>query len=199
MSYNDYMTMLDTNLVDQPLDVDLFSYLTDEEYPFFILGFQLKNLYDQKRLIIKKEYNPVDVIHFVPGETVMPKFFRGIKVQVNKKYDYLIKNLESYGTQTSDQIDKNNYTQLLNEHKLSCNNCFAYLRKGIYPIDSEHLSDLTTCKIKQKDLYSEVLDISEISTFQALGYFVIYVLSNKNLYNISTKNFIHAVVKNYSS
>lgn len=193
------MNLLDTDLVEQPLDIDSFSYLTDEDYPSCILGFQLKNLYDQKRLIIKEKYNPVDVIHLVPGETVMPKFFRGIKLNINSNLNYFIAKLESLGALNTEKINKEYYVELLNEYKLSCNNCFAFLKKGIYPIDSEHLSRVTNYKISQTDLYSNFLDTKEIFNFQALGYPVIYILSNKNVYKTTTKNFLHSIVKNYTS
>jgi len=191
--------MLDINLAEEPLDIDSFSYLSDSDYPLCVLGFQLKNLYDQKRLVIKQEYNPVDVIHFVPGETAMPKFFRGIKINYNSKMDYLIKKIEALGSDNNSEINKNHYTQILNEHKLSCNNCFAFLRKGVYPIDSEHLQIFANTKLTQTELYSTVLEKTDASDFQSLGYFVIYILSNKNFYKTTTKNFLHTVVKKYTN
>jgi len=190
--------MLDINLIDEPLDIDSFSYLSDLDYPYCLLGFQLKNLYDQKRLVINKDYSPKDIIHLIPGETVMPKFFRGIKLSVNPRFNYLITKLESLGSIPSNEIDKKFYVETLNEYELSCNNCFAYLRKGIYPIDSEHLEYFTDLKISQEELYSKVLDSSNLNAFQSLGYFVIYVLSNKNIFKSTTNNFLHAVVKKYS-
>lgn len=192
------MTVLDINLVEEPLDIDTFTYLSDSDYPVCLLGFQLKNLYDQKRLIIKENYNPKDYIHLVPGETVMPKFFRGINIEPNKKFSYLIKELEALGTFNNNEVNKDFYVELLNEYKLSCNNCFAYLRKGIYPIDSEHLEYFSNTKLTQSELYSSVLDSTGLNNFQALGYFVIYVLSNKNIYKTTTNNFLHAVVKKYT-
>jgi hypothetical protein len=192
------MNLLGIDLAEQPLDIDSFSYLNDKDYPLALLGFQLKNLYDQKRLVIKPEYNPVDVIHFVPGESIMPKFFRGIRIDVNTRFNYLINKLEALGSGKTEKINKEFYVETLNEHNLSCNNCFAYLRKGIYPIDSEHLDLFSNTKLKQSDLYTKVLDVQGVNNFQALGYFVIYVLSNKNTYNTTTKNFIHSVVKNYN-
>ena len=192
------MNLLGIDLAEQPLDIDSFSYLNDKDYPLALLGFQLKNLYDQKRLVIKPEYNPVDVIHFVPGESIMPKFFRGIRIDVNARFNYLINKLEALGSGKTEKINKEFYVETLNEHNLSCNNCFAYLRKGIYPIDSEHLDLFSNTKLKQSDLYTKVLDVQGVNNFQALGYFVIYVLSNKNTYNTTTKNFIHSVVKNYN-
>ena len=192
------MNLLGVDLAEQPLDIDSFSYLNDKDYPLFLLGFQLKNLYDQKRLIIKKEYNPIDVIHFVPGESIMPKFFRGVKINLNSRFNYFVNKLEALSTSSTEKIDNKYYTELLNEYGLSCNNCFAYLRKGVYPIDSEHMDLISDTKLKQKDLYTNMLDVSSVSGFQALGYFVIYVLSNKNIYNTTTKSFIHSVVKNYN-
>lgn len=192
------MNLLDTDLAEQPLDIDSFSYLEDKDYPLCLLGFQLKNLYDQRRLIIKPEYSPINVIHLVPGETIMPKFFRGVKINLNSKFNYLVNKLEALGTSSGEKINKEYYVELLNEYNLSCNNCFAYLRKGIYPIDSEHLDIFSNTKLKQNDLYTNMLDVNSVNGFQALGYFVIYVLSNKNIYNTTTKNFIHSVVKNYN-
>lgn len=193
------MNIVGIDLIEQPLDIDSFSYLSDQDYPFVLLGFQLKNLYDQKRLIIKSSYNPVDVIHFVPGESVMPKFFRGIKINLNSSYNYFLKKIEALNLQKNNSIDKNYYCELLKEYKLSCNNCYAFLRKGIYPIDSEHLTNISTTKLTQEDLYTNLLDINAVNNFQALGYFVIYVLSNKNIYNTTTKNFLHSVVKSYNN
>jgi len=192
------MNLLDIELAEQPLDIDSFSYLCDEDYPFVLLGFQLKNLYDQKRLIIKKEYSPIDVIHLVPGETIMPKFFRGIKLNLNSRYEYFLRKIESLNLQKGEHVNKDFYCEILKEHNLSCNNCYAYLKKGIYPIDSENLEKITNTKITQTDLYLNVLDTDVVNGFQSLGYFVIYVLSNKNIYNTTTKNFLYTVVKNYS-
>jgi len=193
------MTVLDVNLVDEPLDIDSFSYLSDADYPYCLIGFQLKNLYDQKRLKINEKYSPKEIIHLIPGETVMPKFFRGIKININPKFNYLLTKLESLGTHLSEKVDKDFYVETLNEYNLSCNNCFAYLRKGVYPIDSEHLEYFTDSKITQEELYSKVLDCTGLNKFQSLGYFVIYVLSNKNIYKNTTNNFLHAVVKKYTN
>jgi len=188
------MTLIDIELADKPLDINTFNYLSDEDYPYCMLGFQLKNLYDQQRLIIKPEYMSADVVHFIPGETIMPKFFRGIKINFKKEYNYLLAKLEALNTRTFKTED---YKEILREHKLSCNNCFAYLQKGVYPIDSEHVEYITDLKLTQEQLYTQVLDVTHVSEFQALSYFVIYVLSNKNKQQITTKNFLKTAVKNY--
>lgn len=192
------MSLLDINLAEEPLDIDSFSYLSDTDYPVCLVGFQLKNLYDQKRLILNKKYSPVDIIHLIPGETVLPTFFRGIKFKLNPKYNYFIKKLESLGTLRTNKINIDYYKELLREHNLTCENCFAYLRKGIYPIDGEYLGDLSTSSLSLKTLYESALEKSIGFEFQSIGYFVIYVLSNKNFNNNTTTNFLHTVVKSYS-
>lgn len=190
--------MLDVELVNEPLDIDSFSYLNDEDYPTCILGFQLKNLYDQKRLIINKNYNPVDIIHLVPNDAVLPKFFRGININLKKEILPLIGHLDLLGTQNRSAISVDNYKNILKNYNLSCSNCYAYLNKGIYPVDSECLNSISSTNITQDELYESVL-IHEPYTFQTFGYFVIYILSNKNIYKTPTKNYLHAVVKKYNS
>lgn len=192
------MSMLDVDLVNEPLDIDSFSYLNDEDYPACILGFQLKNLYDQKRLILNKSYNPVDVIHLVPNDAVLPKFFRGINISIKKEFLPLISHLELLGIQNKNTLNLDNYKNILKSYNLSCENCYAYLNKGIYPIDSECLNQISSADITQDELYEKVLN-HEQSFFQTFGYFVIYILSNKNTYKTPTKNYLHAVVKKYNS
>jgi hypothetical protein len=190
--------MLDIELVNEPLDIDSFTYLNDEDYPACVLGFQLKNLYDQKRLIINKKYNPRDIIHLVPNDAVMPKFFRGIDLTIKKEFLPLISHLEVIGTQNTTPVSVENYKNILKNYNLKCENCFAYLNKGIYPIDSECLSVISSTNLTQDELYSDVLEHNDF-LFQTFGYFVIYILSNKNTYKTPTKNYLHAVVKKYNS
>jgi len=192
------MTLLDVSLAEEPLDVDSFSYLSDEDYPFVLLGFQLKNLYDQKRLIIQKEYNPVDIIHFIPNEPIMPKFFRGIKLQVREKYFSLLRQLNAANLKPGISFTRENYKHLLGEFGLKSDNCLNYLDKGVYPIDSEYLNDLCTLKIKNTELYEQVLNTEEYG-FLSYGYFTIYVLSNNNVLKTTTKNFINTAIKNYNN
>jgi len=191
------MVLLDVNLSEQPLDVEEFSYLSDSDYPLCMLGFQIKNLYDQKRLTINKNFNPINIIHFVPNEPLEPKFFRGIKITLKDKFLPLLRQLDILGTNNNIKINKNFYDNLLNEYNLKCDNCYAFLNRGIYPINSEFLNNLTNLKINTDDLYSKVLNIE--NGFQSYGYFSIYILSNKNTQNTTTKKFIKSALNNYNN
>ena len=191
------MALLDVNLCEQPLDVEEFSYLSDTDYPLCMLGFQIKNLYDQKRLVINKSFNPISVIHFVPNEPLEPKFFKGIRIAFKNKYLPLLKQLDALGTDHSIKLTKNFYDNLLTKYNLKCDDCYAFLNRGIYPINGEYLNNLTDSKINMDDLYSKVLNTE--SGFQSYGYFSIYVLSNKNIQNTTTKKFIKSALTNYSN
>jgi len=192
------MNILGLDLVDEPLDIDTFSYLDDVDYPYCVLGFQLKNLYDQKRLVFKKEFNSKDVIHLVPNDAVMPKFFRGIKLKLKNEFVPFLRHIEMLGSTNKLAINTENYKTILKQYGLTCDNCFAYLNKGIYPIDSECLNKISTQQFNIDSLYSDYLE-SNSPAFQSLGYFVIYILSNKNYYETTTKNYLHAVVKSYKN
>lgn len=192
------MNMLDIDLVNEPLDIDSFTYLDDTDYPFCLLGFQLKNLYDQKRLIFKPQFNSRDVIHLVPNDAIMPKFFRGLKINVKENFLPFVKHLEMIGSTSKTVSNTTDYKNLLAKYDLSCDNCFAYLNKGIYPVDSECINKISIEKINLDNLYSEYLE-NNSPVFQSLGYFVIYFLSNKNYYETTTKNYLHAVVKSYKN
>lgn len=192
------MNILGLNLVDEPLDIDTFSYLDDKDYPFVVLGFQLKNLYDQKRLVFKKEISSEDIIHLVPNDAIMPKFFRGIKIKLKKEFIPFVKHLEMQGSTNKSTINTDTYKTILKQYNLTCDNCFAHLNKGIYPIDSECLNKLSVQQFDIDSLYTDYLEANS-PIYQSLGYFVIYILSNKNYYETTTKNYLHAVVKKYNS
>ena len=191
------MSMISIEHAEEPINIDGFSYVNDYDYPYCMLGFQIKNFYDQKRLRISNKFISKDIIHFVPNETVLPKFFRGMRINIKPKYAPLIKQIDSLGINRN-TVSVEYYKNILNEYNLKCDNCFAYLCKGVYPIDSEYLNIISDSKININNLYNEVLDTNSLG-FQSYGYFVIYILSNKNTLNTTTKNFIDIAVKTYKN
>jgi len=46
------MTLVDIDHVEQPLELDKFKLIPLTDYPYCVIGFQLKNLYDQERIKI---------------------------------------------------------------------------------------------------------------------------------------------------
>jgi hypothetical protein len=191
------VNILDVSLVDEPLDVSEFSYLTDNDYPCALLGVQIKNLYDQKRLQFNSKFKPINTIHCVPNERIMPKFFRGLEIKLNTNLNTLIEKLD-----TLDFSSKNiilNYKNILSEFNLTANNCFAFLQKGTYPIDSECLDYCTSNNEPIEHIYENIFLNTDIPSFQNYGYLVIYILSNKNFKKTNIKNFIFSAVKSYDN
>lgn len=190
------MELLDVELSNEPLDIETFSYLSDSDYPVVLLGFQLKNLYDQKRLVFKPQYKTNDIIHFVPQETMMPKFFRGIKLGIKTSVISFVQMLENLSCTSEKDINIFIYKEILNRFNLSCENCYAYLNKGIFPIDSQCLKNISNDDISSEELYS-LIDTQKTNAFQGIGYPVIYILTNKNYHKTTSNNFLHTVVKKY--
>jgi hypothetical protein len=191
------MNLLDVDLANEPIDVEEFSYAQDSDYPICLVGFQIKNLYDQKRLKINKKFKTKNIIHFVPNKSITPKFFKGIEINVSNKYISLVERLNLLGhNNTSIALDT--YKQILKEYNLGCNNCYAHLCDGVYPIDSEYISKFSNLKLTTDDMYEKILDTNDTG-FQSFGYFVIYILSNKNYSKTSTNFFIKNAVKMYNS
>ena len=59
------MSIFDTSLTDHPVDNKDFQSYNIEDLPKLILGFEIKNKYDQKRLTFKKLYQPKNILHFI--------------------------------------------------------------------------------------------------------------------------------------
>ncbi len=54
------------------------------------------------------------------------------------------------------------YQNLLSEFNLTCDDCYAYFKSGIYPIDFKKFRDLTDNKIsKDKKILQHMLNIDE--------------------------------------
>lgn len=191
------MNLLNIDLVDKPIDVDEFEYAQDQDYPICLLGFQIKNLYDQKRLTFNKKFKTKNIIHFVPNQSPTPKFFKGVELTILKEKRPFITLLNELGSK-KENVSTEEYKSVLNRANLSCDNCYAYLCNGVYPIDSECIHKISNFDFNVNELYEQILDSKE-NGFQSFGYFVIYILSNKNYQKTSTKNFIFKAVKMYDN
>jgi len=191
------MNLLDIDLVDKPIDVDEFEYAQDQNYPICLLGFQIKNLYDQKRLTFNKNFKTKNIIHFVPNKSPTPKFFKGIQLPLLNEIKPFISFLNELGLREK-EVSVDEYKSLLKRANLSCDNCYAYLCNGIYPVDSEHVHKIFNFNLQINEMYEKILN-NKINGFQSFGYFVIYILSNKNYQKMTTKNFIYKAVKTYDN
>jgi hypothetical protein len=188
------MKIIDINTVDLPIDSSKFNILKDSEYPLCLLGFQIKNAYDQKRHCIPKKYKPVDVVHILHFPETTPLFFRGIILNPTNKLVTLLNDLLDKSLMT---VTNEAYNNTLKQHSLTCDNCWTYLRPGIFPIDGHYLKTLANNDIDINELYSEIFANKDIPFFQSISYLTIYILDNKNLAYVSNKEFAEKLIADY--
>jgi hypothetical protein len=188
------MNLINTDLAIEPLATSSGSFIADKDYPVCVLGFQLKNLYDQCRLQLKSSYKFRDYIHFLPGSDATPTFFRGVIFSPKNNFLNLFRQLENFNLSLSDLPIKH-YKNLLNEYSLTCNNCYAFLQKGIYPVDSECITKVSKNNFDLTDLYTNAFNTKEVPSFQLYGYFTIFILSNKSVFRHGTDNLPAALKK----
>ena len=60
---------------------------------------------------------------------------------------------------------------ILSEYNLSCNDCYGYFYKNVYPIDNRHFDKLTDDEIgKDKKIFQHLLNVNENKfDFQKFG------------------------------
>lgn len=136
--------MNSVDLIDKPITTKDYHIYDINDLPKLFLGYRVKNKLDEKRLSIKSIYKPKLVSHFT-SDKLEPMFFYGIELFAKNKFTDLFEILnKEMGTYINNNDEfLNVYKKLLNTYNLSCHNCYGYLADGIYPIDIEHLQDLS--------------------------------------------------------
>ena len=183
------MTYLNVDLATETIIPNDCRVIADKEYPICLLGFQLKNAYDQLRLKIKKIYKFQDYVHFLPDSGATTTFFRGIQLNPLPAVNSLFRQLEQFNISLTD-LPVKRYESVLHEYNLSCKECYGNLHRGIYPVDGNSLKHITNDKIDLNDLYENAFDTDSVPIFQSYSYLTIYILSNKSIYRTGTDNLI---------
>ena len=169
--------MIDVSLVESPVDGEAFSYKTPLE-PSIFLGFIIKNEYDHKRLEINEKYNPKKFFRVYKSNNkgnMLPLY--GICLKPNNLGDDIIKAISNQ--EKSYDINLVVYQNLLSEFNLTCNDCYAYFKSGIYPIDFKKFRDLTDDKISNdKKILQHMLNIDESKfDFQKFGSIIALIIT----------------------
>lgn len=183
------MNFINIDLAAEPLTQVGCNQIADKDYPFCILGFQLKNAYDQSRLKFKECYKLIDYVHFLPNSAATPTFFRGISFIPTQTVSSLFKQLEVFNLSLTDLSIKK-YEHVLSEYRLTCKGCYGSLQKGIYPIDGECINLLSQTPIDLNDLYCNAFDTDSVPLFQSYGYFTVFILNNKSIFRTGTDKII---------
>ena len=164
-----------------PVEYENFKLITANKYPLCFLGFEIKNLFDQKYLTINKKFKPKDIIHFTKLPSVTPVFLRGTVFTPNSKLISLIEDLTEYRETNFKAITKNSYIRYIQKYKLKCDHTLGCLQDGTYPIDSEYLSDVTKDKNILNTLYKDMMRDTYIPSYLKLRYYKIFVLLDSGI------------------
>tara|TARA_Y100000310_G_C20465742_1_gene707565 strand:+ start:88 stop:657 length:570 start_codon:yes stop_codon:yes gene_type:complete len=148
------MNLRDIDLIDKPISTNDYAIYNIDALPKVMLGFRVKHKFDEARLKIKSKYKPKYVSHFSWTSELEPTFIYGIEVNLKKRLQSLlaaINNSSQTFNSTTYEDYVTEYQALLSKYSLSCDSCYSYLSDGIYPIDLEHLND-----ISRKDFTNEI-------------------------------------------
>jgi hypothetical protein len=187
------MQLLDID--DTDFDVQSFSPPSNGGYGICILGIQIKNNYDSRRCYIPKKYKPKDILHYIHFPTTHAVYFRGISVQIKTKYLSLIEDLNQYTSNIISDISVNGYNAILKKYSISCSECYAYMKRGVYPINGNYLNEITTADFSLKELYREMLCNKKIPFYKSINYLSLYIL-NQPMYKKDQKNISITYKKN---
>jgi hypothetical protein len=149
--------MKSTDLVEQPVSTKNYQIYNINELPKALLCIRCNSKFDEKRLQIKRTYKPKLVSHFEMISQLEPIFLYGIEINVEPSFYPLIDTLNDERFIPRNKISSSpdffvqSYSHLLKKYDLSCNDCFGFLKDGVYPVDIKHLNT-----ISKKDFTSEI-------------------------------------------
>jgi hypothetical protein len=189
------MNFIDIDLATESLTPRDCNFISDKNYPFCLLGFQLKNAYDQTRLIFRDEYKIRDYVHFLPDSEATPMFFRGIRITPKASFNNLFIQLDNFNTSLT-ELPIRHYERIISSYSLSCKNCYGSMQRGVYPIDGECINDFAKNNINLDDLYSNAFDVDKVPIFQSCAYFTIFILCNKSIYRVNTDKIMSSFQEN---
>ena len=179
--------MIDISLTEQTVDVSSYEAFNNK-LPCLFLGFAIKNEYDNQRLEICDKFKPEKQL-FVFEKTnltgqktsnkdceygILPLY--GLFLDLNEKGIKLSDTL--LNEDLSDNLNINNYEKILFEYKLTCNESYSYLNKRIYPVDINHLKELTYNSVRDDGkILQHLLNIDETKfNFQKFGSLKLLIL-----------------------
>jgi len=145
---------LDLNYIDHKnLNVDGTS---------LFYGFQIKNQYDEKRLLIDESLSPIRVQH---KDT--DKHFYGIQLEGNKTYDNLKQHLFYH-------MSEKEYRLLFSEFNIETQNSYELYNFGIFPFDK--LSDLCNLSFESGKFFAN----TDVPFYQRISGLTPYIFVDKN-------------------
>lgn len=129
--------------IDSPIDPTQYTNINNHETPVLLLGVQIKNKYDHERVRICDSQNPVRI-------NSDNKYFYGVQLQPNTYFTSIVSKIVSTPLNRTDS--HNMYRERLKLYGLSCDTCWSYLQKNVFPLDAENIE---TISINTRDRMNE--------------------------------------------
>ena len=165
---------IDFNLVESTIDLDSFN--VDITYPILFFGTIIKNEYDNRRIQLNSEYNPVKFLHFNKDASNLYPFYGLLLEPTNE-----IKLLQNTIMQQEDNGDVSLlvYENILNQFDLSCKETYGWFDNGVYPIDFSNLKQICVDKFNDdKRILQHILGLDEtVFDFQKFASLNLFVLT----------------------
>jgi hypothetical protein len=172
-------------MIDDPVSTQKYTIYDIDSLPKVILCINVKNKYDETRLLIKPKYNPKFVCHFqnIHGE-LQPSYYYGTELDIKSEYASMIKYMRK---NTPVNLDK--YRDILSQYDLSCSTCYGYFGESVWPLDLKHLQSIT-----KRDWSTEIASgfndmvkfskrVSDIPIYKRVMNFNILILSKSIEYD----------------
>jgi hypothetical protein len=170
--------MIDISLVNTTPNLNEFKTLP-YSYPVLFLGLHIKNEYDNCRITLNQEYNPIKFLHFLKVEnnsvTCQPLY--GIILKPNEN----IKKLMNAITEQENIGNMNLviYENLISQYNLSCKETYRHFQRGVHPIDFANLKTICDDSFNtDKKIFQHLMNIKEdVFDFQKFASLKLFILS----------------------
>jgi|TARA_E500000318_G_C3491945_1_gene184756 hypothetical protein len=169
--------MIDISLIEEPVNLnDYKSY--DEGMPKLFLGYVIKNEYDNQRLQLNDKLNPKKRSYVYKdklGLNVLPLY--GLFFNLNETGISISNALVRQ--KNADNINLVVYENILEQYDFSCNDCYGYFDKNIFPVDFKYFDKLTDDNIAlDKKILQKLLSLNENKfDFQKFGSIITLILT----------------------
>jgi hypothetical protein len=157
------------DLADQSVDDSRYIPYSQFEQPIILFGSYVKSLYDEHRFTIKSAFKPINL-------KVSDRCYHGITLQPSSLFKSVCNVLRDFPFDHTDHI--NIYKQRLQLYNMTCDECFAYLQPGVFPIDISNLKLLTINNRYIQMNHQLLLDDhdGELPWYSQLGQFKLYIM-----------------------
>lgn len=157
------------DLAEQPVDDNKYIPYNQFDQPIILFGSYIKSLYDEHRFTIKSAFKPINL-------KVNGRCYHGIALEPSSLFESICNVLRDFPFDHTDYT--NIYMERLKLYNLSCDDCFAYLQPGVFPIDISSLEQLTInnryVQMNHQSLLEE--QDGDLPWYSQLGQFKLYIM-----------------------